>query len=66
VVKYLLLVAAFFHFLIAIWPLLFLNKTTLEYMTTYDHLGYSLKFMVLVMCRLTMSFGFSFLIVHYN
>lgn len=66
VIKCILIVAAFFHLLIAILPLMSLNKNASEILNLYEKLVYTIIMMVLVMCRMTLSFGFGFINVILN
>ena len=66
VIKAVLIVAAVFHFLMASLPLLILNKTANELISFYDKLVYTFIMMVLVMCRLTLSFAYGFINVRNN
>ena len=61
VIKAILVLGATFHFLIAALPLLILNKTASDLITFYDKLVYTFIMMVLVMCRLTLSFAYGFI-----
>lgn len=65
VIKAILILGAIFHFLIASLPLLILNKTANELISFYDKLVYTFIMMVLVMCRLTLSFAYGFINVIY-
>lgn len=64
VIKAILILGAIFHFLIASLPLLILNKTANELISFYDKLVYTFIMMVLVMCRLTLSFAYGFINVY--
>ncbi|CAD8160524.1 unnamed protein product [Paramecium octaurelia] len=64
VIKAILILGAIFHFLIAALPLLILNKTASDLITFYDKLVYTFIMMVLVMCRLTLSFAYGFINVY--
>lgn len=61
VIRYILILGSIFHFLIAALPLLIYNKTASELLGFYDKLVYTFIMMVLVMCRLLLSFGYSFI-----
>ena len=58
-----MILGGFFNFLIAALPLLMLNANSKEFIGLYDRLVYTLVMMILVMCRLTLSFGYAFIIV---
>jgi hypothetical protein len=58
--KYVIVLSSGFCFVDCLWSLLFIQNLP-ETMGMFDHLAYSLKIMVLIMARIVLSFGFSFL-----
>jgi OCT family organic cation transporter-like MFS transporter 4/5 len=63
--KYVISLSAGFSFFVVIYPFLFVANASTD-PDAYEHFNYSLMMMVLIMARICLSFGFSFLNVKKN
>lgn len=61
VLKIVLGVSAMFNFLFAVFPIFQLSTNAIALMSFYDRLMHTIIMMILIMCRLILSFGCAFI-----